>query len=162
VRSIDVGRFQGDRLTLEEFQDEIWVRCPRCDACARIYRVEPGPGDPFAPRRLACLHCGALKSWTARAISYEPRNAVDPYFHCPLWLQTPCCGEVLWAYNPGHLDWLATFVGADLRERSADPQWGWANRSLASRLPQWMQVRGNREVILRAIELLRSLSDFSR
>ncbi|MDA0269101.1 MAG: hypothetical protein O2890_12550 [Cyanobacteria bacterium] len=157
-----MSRFGGDRQTLADFQDQIWVRCPRCAAQARVYRVEPGPVDAFAPRRLACLHCGALKSWTARTIRYEPRDAVDPYFHCPLWLQTPCCGDVLWAYNRDHLDWLAAFVGADLRGRSADPQGGWVNRSLVSRLPGWMQAKHNREAILRAIGQLRSLSDASQ
>ncbi|MEW9532434.1 hypothetical protein AB0B72_28180, partial [Microbispora sp. NPDC049125] len=45
------------------------------------------------------------------------RSAQDPFFGLHLWLQTPCCGNVLWAYNIRHLDLLEGYIGADLRER---------------------------------------------
>jgi hypothetical protein len=64
-------------------------------------------------------------------------------------LQTPCCGEALWAYYDD-------FVRARLRERQRDPKYGWSNRSVASRLPQWMKAGKNREVVLKGLGRLRA------
>ena len=53
---------------------------------------------------------------------------VDWYFHLPLWLQAPCCGETLWAYNAAHLDFLfENYVRATLREHSRGEH-GWRNQ----------------------------------
>jgi hypothetical protein len=81
-------------------------------------------------------------------------DAVDWYFHLPLWLQIPCCGETLWAYNPAHLAYIEDYVQATLRERQKD-QHGWSNRSLRSRLPKWMQGAKNRTVVLECVEKLK-------
>ena len=60
---------------------------------------------------LTCSACGLAQFWehaapgvlTAADTSKYPPGVVavggpvDWYFHLPLWLQTPCCGEILWA-----------------------------------------------------------------
>jgi hypothetical protein len=69
----------------------------------------------------------------------------------PLWLQAPCCGHVLWAYNARHLQFIRDYVRSGLRERRRSPKTGWSNRRLASRLPQWMVLARNREATLKAI-----------
>ncbi|MEV8373240.1 hypothetical protein AB0P21_10920 [Kribbella sp. NPDC056861] len=79
-------------------------------------------------------------------------DAIDPYFHHPLWLQTDCCGQILWAYNAEHLDLLEASVGARLRERGVDRQWA----SVVERLPTWIKSAKNRAEILRAAGRLRS------
>ena len=107
--------------------------------------------DASAPVSLACSHCGHSRGWTpSRPGVLHSTNVarwpgyvifgppVDPYFRLPLWLQARCCGALLWAYNPLHLQWLEEYVGASLRERAAG-EYGWSNQSLASRLPQWMR-----------------------
>lgn len=76
-------------------------------------------------------------------------------FDLKLWLQTACCGEVLWAYNRDHIDFLATYVEAGLRGRRPDPKWGWSNQSLQSRLPRWMLDRHRRADVLAGLERLR-------
>jgi hypothetical protein len=63
---------------------------------------------------------------------------------------------VLWAYSWRHLDVIADYVAAELRERRRDPQWGWSNRALISRLPRWMKLQGNRERIAACIAGLRA------
>jgi hypothetical protein len=68
----------------------------------------------------------------------------DWYFHLPLWLLTPCCGEVLWAFNPAHLDFIEESVQAEIRD-------SWGNERLASRLPEWIKRRANREDVLRCV-----------
>ena len=80
---------------------------------------------------------------------------MDDYFEVPLWLQTPCCGRTLWAYNDEHLTFIETLVTATLRERTRDPTFGWSNQSIASRLPSWIKAAENRGQVLRAIGRLR-------
>ena len=46
----------------------------------------------------------------------------DPFFRRPLWLQTRCVGQILWAYNEEHVNELSAYVGATLREHGASPK----------------------------------------
>jgi hypothetical protein len=73
----------------------------------------------------------------------------DWYFQLPLWLQTPCCGQILWAYNADHLAFLFSYVTADLRE--GNPH---RNQSLASRLPGWMKSGKNRAQVTHGLQRL--------
>jgi hypothetical protein len=73
----------------------------------------------------------------------------DPHFGYRLWLQTRCAGEILWAYNAEHLEFLREYAAASLRERVPN-----ANASLASRLPRWIKRSHNRRAILRAVKRL--------
>ena len=98
---------------------------------------------------MTCVHCGfnkkfePLVSWTSRYV----RMTIDiNYF-----LAIHCCGHVLWVVNTDHLDFIERYVEADLRERVPN-----INRSLASRLPQWIKSRKNRAEILRSIAKIRA------
>ena len=148
-------RFFDDRKTVYAFNGDTLVRCPRCESRARSARIDSANLDWFAPRRLTCLSCGYASSWAKREISRGWREARDDYFELPLWLQTACCGETLWAYDIDHLEFIERFVRAELRERAKDAERGWMNASLASRLPQWLKAAKNRAQILRAIKELR-------
>jgi hypothetical protein len=48
-----------------------------------------------------------------------------------------------------------SFVGAKHRERTRDPESGWRNKSLASRVPKWIQLAKNRAALLQAITKLK-------
>jgi hypothetical protein len=61
-----------------------------------------------------------------------------------------CRGEVLWAYNERHLDTLAAYMAAGIRERAAWPMMG-----MLDRLPAWIKAAGHREDVLKAIGRLR-------
>lgn len=78
------------------------------------------------------------------------RGPFDWYFHRPLWLQTPCCGHILWAYNVEHLDFLERYVRAELRVDGP-------LRRLTSRLPTWIKQAKNREEILHGCAMLREI-----
>lgn len=67
-----------------------------------------------------------------------------------LWLQIPCAGHVLWAYDQTHLDFLERYVAAGIREQAP------GNTSLASRLPRWIKARENRAPLVRALARLRA------
>ena len=100
-----------DDTAIWDFATQFLVECPKCSRCAS---VEPSA----AGSRLVCKHCAHTASWVRRssAVSYSQHAsayregeisicaAVDWFFHLPLWLQTPCVGHVLWAYNRQHLE----------------------------------------------------------
>ena len=103
--------------------------------------------------RIETARAAAVKASAKSGAVAAP--GLDPYFRRPVWLSTPCCGEMLWAYNPAHLDFLAAFVGARIRERRRDPVHGWSNAAIASRLPAWLKAAKNRAAILEGVERLR-------
>ncbi len=161
-------RFRDYNTALDTFAETVWVRCPQCQQRARSHRLPP-PQNRHAPTawRLTCTHCGYSKTsdrsskrpplpwwdsqgWWGQLRRYD--GAVDPVFGLPLWLQTPCCGHVLWAYNIEHLDFLAHYVAATLRERQGDKG---NHHSIAVRLPRWIKSAKNRETILNAIAEMR-------
>jgi DNA-directed RNA polymerase subunit RPC12/RpoP len=155
-------RFRDYTTYLAEFENEIWVRCPRCDRPVRSRRL-----DDRLTWRIACPHCSYTHTASRLAQHQKPmpwwtgnwwteyrnhRGAVDPLFGLPLWLQVPCCGEVLWAYNEAHLEFLETYVRATIRER----QGGKGNHhGMATRLPRWMKLAKHRAPILKQIQHLR-------
>ncbi len=150
----------GDRITargeqLEDYLDPVLVVCPRCARCAHITRRDPAATGPFAPRRLTCTHCAYSDEWSASQIKRGWHEARDDFFAQPLWLQTPCCGETLWAYNAPHLAFLDGYLSANLRERARSETSGWANRSIASRLPRWIIAAKHRDEVTRGLVRLR-------
>ncbi|MCX4745688.1 hypothetical protein OG455_09160 [Kitasatospora sp. NBC_01287] len=111
----------------------------------------------FLPRRLVCGGCGALDEWAPGSrgtglVGAVPGGSEDPFFRRPLWLQTRCVGQVLWAYNERHVAALAAYVAADLRER------GGARPTLAmfARLPRWLTSAGHRPQVLAGLAALRA------
>ena len=128
--------------------DEFLVECPKCARWAKVTQ-DPASTAWDSPGRLTCRHCGMSKRGQERAgPGGFPRY---DYSRLILWLQAPCCGDVLWAYNARHLRFLRDYISSDLRERTRNPVFGWSNGSLASRLPRWMQLAKNRGAILTVI-----------
>jgi len=148
-----MNRFKNPREDIYSFQNEFRVRCPFFDSCAIVRCIDPDKVDRFVPPRFSCTACGSSKKWSEKKI--ERWYTVDDYFHYPLWLQTSCCAETLWAYNLRHLEFIEAFVRTKLRERKPHELYGWSNKSLFSRLPKWIQSGKNREEIIKAIAKIR-------
>lgn len=53
--------------------------------------------------------------------------------------------QVLWAYNREHLEYMKRYIEATIRTCEG------ANRSIESRLPEWMKRKQNRDEVSRAI-----------
>lgn len=151
--------------SLARFAGRILVVCPRCGGRALVVPL-PGTPEPkyisellFQPRRLVCGGCGAADDWNpevqgAGLVGTVLGGSEDPFFQRPLWLQTRCAGHILWAYNEEHVNELAAYIGARLRERGgARP-----TRSMFARLPVWMKVSGNRSEVLTSLQSLRELA----
>lgn len=145
----------GERIL--DFIVEMWVKCPKCASRAIIRNKDIKNCDQFAERRLVCTTCPHVEDWSGKVMAFPWYSTpADPCFGYPLWLQASCCGDTLWAYNRSHLEFLRKFVSATRRNRIKDPEHGWSNKSLASRLPKWIQIAKNRNAVLKAIGRLES------
>ncbi|MCW2880250.1 MAG: hypothetical protein JWQ95_4350 [Sphaerisporangium sp.] len=163
--STDPARHHDPGRWLAQFAGRMLVVCPQCGGCALVV---PRPGLPerryfsellFQPRRLACAECCAVADWAPEVRGAGLVGAVlggteDPFFRRPLWLQTRCVGQILWAYNEEHINELAGYIAARLRER------GGARPTMAmfARLPRWMKRSDNRPDVLAGLETLRALA----
>lgn len=158
--TVDQQRFRDQRLTAWHFAaGEVLVRCPRCGECARVVVVPGAAGELRETRRLVCGRCGQVRDQTGQTCSGPAPNGTvrDPYLCEPLWLQGDCGGNVLWAYNEAHLDYLEAFVGAKLREKVVVGEGEWQRRmTMVAKLPGWLKAAKNRDRVLRGIERLRS------
>ncbi|MEE4418081.1 hypothetical protein [Streptomyces bugieae] len=161
VRHLDRGRW------LAQFAGRILVVCPRCGGRALVV-PRPGLEAPrffselmFMPRRLVCAACGATDEWQAEVqgaalVGAALGGTEDPFFRRPLWLQTRCVGHILWAYNEEHIDELAAYVSAVLRQHRASP-----TMAMIPRLPVWMKRADNRPEVLVGLGRLRALAERS-
>ena len=147
-------RFVDPDLPLEAYLDEVLVDCPRCGGTARIVPVDAGAwperGDWRRDRRLTCAGCALVRKWPGPdgVRTALTGTDVDPWFRLPLRLRAPACGHTVWAYNERHLELLRRFVAARHRAREATPT---RIHSVASRLPEWFKLAGNRTELLRAL-----------
>ena len=129
-------RFRDSGESVYDLWDHWIVPCPSCKK----------PVD-LSSRKLSCIQCGYSKVFSEEGtwVKLVPVSVpMEDY------LTIPCCGHMLWAVNLAHLDFLEQYVRAQLRERQAN-----VNKSMASRLPQWIKDRKNREEILACITKLR-------
>jgi transcription elongation factor Elf1 len=135
------------QTSIWDFVDEILVVCPRCMKTALV-KLDADRGHA----RLICSHCGHTK--IKPVDQYSVGDAVDPYFHIPLRLQTSVTNHTLWAYNSSHLLFLREYIQATDRgrppRRPADP----LNKLMASRLPRWIALAKNRDRLLAALNEL--------
>jgi hypothetical protein len=140
-------RHTAPNKTIYDFYYKIYVKCPRCGAKAEINKKDKENFDLYSTEILFCDSCGFLKEGKMLFNSEE----------LELWLQVQCCGNILWALNEGHLDYIENYIGAKLRERERDPELGWHNQNMASRLPGWMKDSKNRNEVLKGIHKLRKM-----
>ncbi|MBD2524379.1 hypothetical protein [Nostoc sp. FACHB-133] len=165
-----VVRFRDYGKRLSDFEEEILVCCPQCNRTAKILTVNSEQSSPSSIKRIICQHCSytkqqpkngqrkaALLLWqnNYKAKRNSSYGILDHFFGLPLWLQTSCCGQVLWAYNEAHLNFLESYVQSRLRERLPNDILGWHNGSLASRLPRWIKLTQHREKVLQKIQQLK-------
>jgi hypothetical protein len=158
-------RFRDQQWTVHHFTEEFLVRCPRCDAGARVipFTANQETGRTW---RVVCSPCGYVRDKDPRCSHWHSGRGAsvirDPYFDLPLLLQASCCGgKLLWAYNLEHLAFLEAFVAAHLRERSDAVRAGdgYRRMSMIAKLPAWLKARKNRDEILAKIERLRGSAE---
>lgn len=151
------------RVQIYDFVKDILVICPRCKGKALVQT-----GDFHTPKytvdeiKVTCLKCGFNKVMeNVQKLRDEKQKRgrilifgapIDPFFHLHVWLSAEISGELLWAYNLEHLEFLADHVHAKLRERNGLTH---NVKSIGAQLPRWMTAAKNRDEILKAIEKLK-------
>lgn len=144
-------RFKDQNHRLSDFENEVWVVCPKCSQQA-ITKLIDEPKEA----RLHCEHCGYSKT-VSKCIEYaegklgELNQAAHLYFEAQLWLSYPFKGDEFWAYNPEHLQYLQDYISAKLREQNDRTHF-----TLLEKLPKFYHDAKNREALLKIIEKLKS------
>lgn len=146
-------RFLDRGQKIYDFHDEFLVICPKCQSLGKVVPVSLQSSKTnsllFAERRFICSRCVYRTNYTGGRISIGDNR--DWYFRFPLWLQIPCCGQILWAYNLKHLQQLENYVSAKLRERTTK-----GRNSFLSKLPRWLKLAKNRQKILKCLKKMRT------
>jgi hypothetical protein len=153
-----VNRSSGDKGAmsphfLSEFMNELLVGCPRCQKLAHLRSdMSPELESQAGGHRLTCTHCGLVRD----QLSIHPYDigAEIRGSGLKLWLVHACCGEQLWAMNEKHLNFLINWIGQSQRPRQRNES-GYVNRSLESRLPQWMLQAHHRKEVLACCDSLK-------
>ncbi|WP_299190448.1 hypothetical protein [uncultured Aquimarina sp.] len=147
---------------ISEYINKIDVCCPNCSSKATV----SSDSSNRINTRFTCLNCGTSKIWNGNAnIYYSSQNhsitegvligfPVDCYFKYPLWFTKQVKNEILFAYNIDHLNFLENYIDDTIRERKQN-EYGWSNQSLESRLPKWLLLAKNRDLIIKSISELK-------
>ncbi len=80
----------------------------------------------------------------------------EEVFGTSLWLQKNYKGNIFWATNYEHLEYLKCYIQAKVRERKRESEINdIKNQTMVSRLPQFIKSNKNREELLKVIEYLK-------
>jgi hypothetical protein len=150
-------RFTDPGISIFDVMDEVYVVCPQCSARAVITYLDPEKRGLFGARRITCSACGYMHTWSKKHIrrGWNNKPVTDDFFTRPLWLQTPCASELLWAYNSRHLELLESYVRAKHRVH-IKPGQGKSTATLINHLPKWIRWAKHRNEVLKAIRRLKS------
>ncbi|MGF7036728.1 putative RNA-binding Zn-ribbon protein involved in translation (DUF1610 family) [Paenibacillus mucilaginosus] len=109
-------RFKDPRINWYDFADHLQVRCPDCGKCAIVKpKISEQQTSSYIKKKFfLCNYCGKFEE---EAGDHE------------LWLKTTCCGNLLWAYNIDHLNFIKDYVRAKIRESNYHEKYGWYNEA---------------------------------
>ena len=193
------NRFKDENYTLNNFQNEIFVECPKCSKRAVVkketpysywservlscpnchysqrgrketYRVElkcncsncaveinltiPNVNEKKEKIAVKCKNCGITQDYEPRNISQEwlfssKGKETESYFGLPLWISSNFKNYTFWAFNYEHLEYLKSYISAELRERNNRTHW-----TMVEKLPVWMTSSKNRDKLIKVIKEL--------
>lgn len=129
---------------------------PYCNNCFEKYEFESQRLKEKPERYKAkCPHCSFKEEWEPKVKEVLQNSEVEDglvreqYYNFPLWFQKEVNGNIFWAYNQDHIDYLERYIKAGLRERNSKVNY---NSSLVSRLPKFVKEAKNREKLLKILE----------
>ncbi|MCC9073616.1 hypothetical protein LNQ49_18720 [Flavobacterium sp. F-65] len=127
-----------------------------CNHCFEKYEFESQPLKECPEKyRAKCPHCSFQEEWKPKIKKVLQNSKIndglikEEWYNLPLWFQKEVDGNVFWAYNQEHIDYLERYIGASLRERNSKINY---SSSLVSRLPKFVKEAKNREKLLKIIE----------
>ncbi len=141
-------RFTDQQKILSDFQTQVVVHCPACNAKAMAVTDQA-----VHKVRLTCLQCGYNKeSSILTKYGSKTMEVIMPahrYFDATLWYRSPFRNDVFMAYNEAHLAYLKEYIGATLREHRDRTHF-----TLLEKLPKFYHDARNRESLLKLIAKL--------
>ncbi|MFI2741487.1 hypothetical protein ACG2LH_01995 [Zhouia sp. PK063] len=126
-----------------------------CSHCATELNINiPNVNEKKENIAIKCPNCGETENYKPRNVKRqwtypETEKPSDSYFGLPLWLTKNFRGNIFWAFNYDHLEYLKDYISADLREKNGRTHW-----TMVEKLPDWMKSGKNREKILKLINEL--------
>lgn len=132
---------------LVRYRLELRKNCSNCGQ--EIRKTIPNLKEKKEYLTVKCENCGDTEKHKPRNVSKRvvfPNQvgAKDPIFGVSLWLQEEIKGNILWAFNYDHLEYLKNYVSAALRERNG--------MTVSAKLPQFIKDKKNRTKLLKLID----------
>lgn len=131
----------------------------QCTKTGRYFRTSM-PDDKIHGQkiRVHCPYCeevviGDVSDKREQHVVFEDiRHAEDPYFHYPFYFQASYRGNIIWALNREHLQYLIDYLSADIRTVQPDFHKTYKTmRSQSDRLPTFMKTAKNRDGIVKLL-----------
>lgn len=146
------NRFIDLKFVLNDFGNDILVKCPKCNMCA----TATANYEKYEAR-IICKHCGFSKTSSGCVIEngkLKYRRTIIPHLHfqLELWMKLPFRDNVVWALNYRHLDYMEKYISATLRE--SQDRTGF---TLVEKLPKFMQYSRNRTPLLKIFQRMRNM-----
>lgn len=118
----------------------------KCDGCYTHKKIIPGADHSKKQ------YVNASETISQVIVLENIRHGEDPYFHYPLYYQTNFRGNIVWAMNKQHLQYLIDYISAKIRSVDADfHKTNKTMRSQSDRLPTFMKTAKNRESLRKAL-----------
>ncbi len=127
-----------------------------CNNCFEKFEYESQPLKQEPEKyKTKCPHCKFQEELEPK-IKVVFRNLQifdglrrDQWYNLPIWFQKDVNGNLFWAYNLEHIEYLERYIKADLRER---PFTNGFNMTMVARLPQFVKAAKNREKLLKILK----------
>lgn len=145
------------RVIRRSYEKDVYAAKGLCIACERWMRIPlESARAQTTEARVACPYCGTIQSV---AVGCVGSTGVNPLADMALYYQSSYRGEVFWALNREHLNYLIDYIGADLRERvfyqDKRGQGYILKAGEAHKLPKFMLKSKNRAGIIKVLLKMR-------
>ena len=132
-----------------------------CTNCGVTYRVEIEDESKQNYKNLFvnCPRCNFLQQGKVQKVKQKYyygynilKGGKDPHFGLELWYLDNFKDGVIWALNLEHLEYLISYISADLRE---SPHGFEMSKTQSDHLPTFMKEAKNREAILKKLSKMK-------
>lgn len=123
-----------------------------CMQCERWFNIRLSANQSVYKKvKVQCPHCSTIQIAAVKPIGMVNCDILDGL---SFYFQTQFRGHTIWAINRAHLNYLITYIEADVREKCLYPngsnQW-YRSSGQEKYLPKWMKTAKNRKGILNVL-----------
>lgn len=134
-----------------------------CSNCERYYRVDISDHACHnrAILKVKCPYCGALNAGKVHKMAHgyqysaPIKHGHEPFLGLELWFLASFKGKLVWALNREHLNYLISYIGAELREKERFV--GAPCKVQSDLLPAFMKSAKNRTALLKLLQRMQAL-----